>query len=119
MVKQNRFRLEDIVVDVLAHSDDVHLCPDRVYPYSSKRNSPIYKIPGPVIPCSARLTTPQMTRSEAELAALDLWDRLLAENDHPSQIEMAAGKARFFRRVQLVTEILRISERNARLELVN
>jgi hypothetical protein len=35
---------------------------------------------------------------EAELEAINLWDRLLAESLDPNQLEKDAGNARFFRR---------------------
>jgi hypothetical protein len=58
-----------------------------------------------------------MMRAQAELAALDLWDCLLAENDHPGQVEIDAGKARFFRRVQVIAELSR--KRGVYLEAIN
>jgi hypothetical protein len=48
---------------------------------------------------------------QAELAAIDLWDRLLAKTDEPSQMDLDAGKARFSRRVQVIEELLRISRK--------
>ena len=47
---------------------------------------------------------------QAELKALDLWDRLYAESVNPSQIEQDAAKARFFRRVQVSMELLALTE---------
>jgi hypothetical protein len=46
---------------------------------------------------------------QAELAAIDLWDCLLAQNDRPSQMEIDASKARFFRRVQVIVELFDLS----------
>jgi len=45
----------------------------------------------------------------AELNAINLWDRLLAESENPSQIEKDAAKARFFRRLQLTMQLLSLS----------
>jgi hypothetical protein len=50
-----------------------------------------------------------MRRLRAELDAINLWDRLLAQNPEPSQIEKGAGRARWFRRpqgMQLLMSIL-------------
>lgn len=45
----------------------------------------------------------------AELNAIDLWDRFLAESEDPRQIEKDAGKARFFRRVQVTMQLLTLT----------
>jgi hypothetical protein len=44
----------------------------------------------------------RVSQLEAELDAMNLWDRLLAQNPEPSQIEKDAGRARWFRRFQVV-----------------
>jgi hypothetical protein len=38
----------------------------------------------------------------AELDAMNLWDRLLAQGTEPRQIEKDAGRARWFRRTQVM-----------------
>jgi hypothetical protein len=38
----------------------------------------------------------------AELNAMNLWDRLLAQDIEPRQIEKDAGRARWFRRPQVM-----------------
>ena len=43
--------------------------------------------------------------------ALWIYGIILAETDEPFQIESDAGKARFFRRVQVITELCRVSEK--------
>ena len=50
----------------------------------------------------------QASRLEAELEAINLWDRLLAESLDPNQIEKDAGNARFFRRTQVTMQLLEI-----------
>ena len=49
---------------------------------------------------------------QAELKALDLWDRLYAERVDPSQIEKDAAKARFFRRVQVIQLLAQLENRS-------
>jgi hypothetical protein len=43
-----------------------------------------------------------MEALEAELQAIDLWDRLFVESQQPAKIEKDATNARFFRRLQII-----------------
>ena len=45
---------------------------------------------------------------KAELAAIELWDRLFIETPEPNQIDKDAAKARFFRSVQIVHELIKL-----------
>jgi hypothetical protein len=42
---------------------------------------------------------------EAELRAIDLWDRLSAECQQPGEMDKDASRARFFRRLQLIMQL--------------
>jgi hypothetical protein len=42
---------------------------------------------------------------EAELRAINLWDRLFAESEQPDTIAKDACAARFFRRVQVIVQL--------------
>jgi hypothetical protein len=42
---------------------------------------------------------------EAELRAINLWDRLFAESEQPDMIAKDACTARFFRRVQVIVQL--------------
>jgi hypothetical protein len=42
---------------------------------------------------------------EAELRAINLWDRLFTESEQPDTIAKDACTARFFRRVQVIVQL--------------
>ena len=44
----------------------------------------------------------EMEVLEAELQAIDLWDRLFVESEEPAEIEKDASNVRSFRRVQII-----------------
>ena len=47
---------------------------------------------------------------KAELEAINLWDRLYAEDPEPSAILKDACVARFFRRAQIAVELMHLAE---------
>jgi hypothetical protein len=48
----------------------------------------------------------------AELNAINYWDTEFVENPEPSNIDRDACIARFFRRVQVLAELLALAKRN-------
>jgi len=51
-----------------------------------------------------------MNRTEllaAELKAINLWDEMLADDPNPPQIDKDAAKVRFFRRLEIVNELMK------------
>ena len=49
---------------------------------------------------------------KAELEAINLWDRLYLEDPEPSATEKDACLTRFFRRVQIAVELMRLVANN-------
>jgi hypothetical protein len=49
---------------------------------------------------------------KAEMEAINLWDRIVADNPDPSDVEKDACVARLFRRVQIAVELQQLASRN-------
>ena len=49
---------------------------------------------------------------KAELEAINLWDRLYAEDPEPSAMEKDACVTRFFRRAQIAVELMNLAASN-------